>query len=220
MDAIEEVTVTGATPDAASGAQGSVQIAFATRSGTQPLRRQRLPLLPNAGAQHQLLLQRDQQPAEERDHGPPVRRPRRRADQAAARRSSSSTTSASTCRTRRRATRTILHAAGDDRRVPLRRRRRRSARSTCSRWRRAAGNSPRSIPTIGPLLTSIRSATAANAGTILTTTNLNTQSYTFQPPSVRNEYAPTTRVDFNLTEPPPADRHVSVAAHQERRRTS
>ena len=34
MDAIEEVTVTGATPDAASGAQGSVQIAFATRSGS------------------------------------------------------------------------------------------------------------------------------------------------------------------------------------------
>ena len=34
MDAIEEVTVTGATPDAAGGAQGSVQIGFATRSGT------------------------------------------------------------------------------------------------------------------------------------------------------------------------------------------
>ena len=34
MDAIEEVTVTGATPDAGSGAQGSVQIAFATRSGS------------------------------------------------------------------------------------------------------------------------------------------------------------------------------------------
>ena len=34
LDAVEEVTVTGATPDAAGAAQGSVQIAFATRSGT------------------------------------------------------------------------------------------------------------------------------------------------------------------------------------------
>ena len=34
LDAIEEVTVTGATPDAAGGAQGSVQVAFVTRSGT------------------------------------------------------------------------------------------------------------------------------------------------------------------------------------------
>ncbi len=34
LDAVEEVTVTGATPDAAGGAQGSVQVAFVTRSGT------------------------------------------------------------------------------------------------------------------------------------------------------------------------------------------
>jgi hypothetical protein len=34
MDAVEEVTVTGATPGADGGAQGSVQIAFKTRSGT------------------------------------------------------------------------------------------------------------------------------------------------------------------------------------------
>jgi hypothetical protein len=54
-------------------------------------------------------------------------------------------------------------------------------------------------PTIGPLLASIRAA-AQTAGTIQTTTNLNTQAYTFQPPSLRNEYAPTSRVDFNLNE--------------------
>ena len=34
MDAVEEVTVTGATPAPKSGGQGSVQIAFRTRSGT------------------------------------------------------------------------------------------------------------------------------------------------------------------------------------------
>lgn len=34
LDAIEEVTVTGATPDAVGAAQGSVQVAFVTRSGT------------------------------------------------------------------------------------------------------------------------------------------------------------------------------------------
>ena len=38
LDAIEEVTVTGATPDAAGGAQGSVQVAFVTRSGSNTLR--------------------------------------------------------------------------------------------------------------------------------------------------------------------------------------
>ena len=39
LDAIEEVTVTGATPDAAGGAQGSVQVAFVTRSGNNKFRR-------------------------------------------------------------------------------------------------------------------------------------------------------------------------------------
>ena len=39
MDAIEEVTVTGATPDAAGGAQGSVQVAFVTRSGSNAFNR-------------------------------------------------------------------------------------------------------------------------------------------------------------------------------------
>ena len=39
LDAIEEVTVTGATPDAAGGAQGSVQVAFVTRSGTNHFNR-------------------------------------------------------------------------------------------------------------------------------------------------------------------------------------
>jgi len=39
LDAIEEVTVTGATPDAAGGAQGSVQVAFVTRSGTNTFSR-------------------------------------------------------------------------------------------------------------------------------------------------------------------------------------
>ena len=36
LDAIEEVTVTGATPGADRPAQGAVQIAFVTRSGTNP----------------------------------------------------------------------------------------------------------------------------------------------------------------------------------------
>ncbi len=61
---------------------GSVQIQFVTRSGTNTSRRQRLPLLAPAGVQHQLLLQQDQQPAEERGHRAPVRLPPGRSDRA------------------------------------------------------------------------------------------------------------------------------------------
>ena len=104
MDAIEEVTVTGATPDAGSGAQGSVQIAFATRSGSNRYDTSIYHYYRTPSLNTNYYFNEINNLPEERDHGPPVRRPRRRSDQAAARRSSSSTTSASTCRTRRRAT--------------------------------------------------------------------------------------------------------------------
>ena len=73
--------------------------------------------------------------------------------------------------------------------------------------------------TIITLLNDIRSA-ASTTGTISNTANLNTQQYVFQPPSERNEYAPTSRVDFNLTNRHRLTGTYLLAAHQDRRRTS
>ena len=78
--------------------------------GDQPVRRQRLPLLEAAGLQLQLLLQQDQQPAEEPGRRPPVPASGRAARSsfpvsttAATRRSSSSISSGSISRRARRA---------------------------------------------------------------------------------------------------------------------
>ena len=54
LDAVEEITITGAVPGSGSG-PGSVQMQFATRSGIQPVGRQCLSLLAAAGVQFQLL---------------------------------------------------------------------------------------------------------------------------------------------------------------------
>jgi len=196
MDAIEEVTVTGATPDAGSGAQGSVQVAFATRSGSNRYDASvyhyyRTPSLntnyyfnevaglpKNAITVHQYggRLGGPIKPGKaffffnfEQFHLP-------------------------NAATRQR---TILqpHAfdgafrydvAGEVRSV--------NVLDVAAR----SGQLATMDPTVASLLTSIRTATG-KTGSVLATTNLNTQTYTFQPPSVRNEYAPTTRVDLNLT---------------------
>ena len=54
-------------------------------------------------------------------------------------------------------------------------------------------------PTVASLLTQIRSG-AMSVGTISDTGNGNTLDYVFQPDSVGNQYAPTGRVDFNLSD--------------------
>ena len=74
QDAVEAVTVTTAAGGADVGGHGAVQITFVTRSGTNRFTGSAYHYLPAAGAQHQLLLQREQGPAEERRHAEPVRR--------------------------------------------------------------------------------------------------------------------------------------------------
>lgn len=195
-DAVEEVTVTGATPDAGSGAQGSVQIAFATRSGTNRFNNSiyhyfRSPKLNSNYYFNELNgLGKNQVTVHQyggRSGGP---------------------LKAGTAfyffnfehfhlPNQATRTRTILQSqaltgafrydvSGQTREVNV---------LTLA----ANANQLASIdPTIGKLLAAIRTA-AESEGSILTTTNLNTSSYTYQPTSVRNEYAPTTRVDINLT---------------------
>jgi len=196
MDAIEEVTVTGATPDAGSGAQGSVQVAFATRSGTNRFVRSiyhyyRTPKLNTNYFFNELnRLPKNDVTVHQfggRVGGPIV--PNKAffffnyeqfylPNQA----------------TR---TRTIINP---------------DAQAGLFRWdvagdirqknvldlAAASGQLASIDPTIAALLASIRTA-AGTTGTISTTTGLNTQQYVFQPISKRNEYAPTTRVDVNLT---------------------
>lgn len=65
---------------------------------------------------------------------------------------------------------------------------------------RAASQTSTADPTISALLTAMRAA-ADITGTISTPTGfINTQRYVYQTSSVRNEYAPTTRLDFNLSD--------------------
>ena len=80
QDAIEAVTVTSAAGGADVGGSGAISINFVTRSGTQPLQRQRLRVLPRAGAEHELLVQHARRQPEERRPSASVRRPPGRTD--------------------------------------------------------------------------------------------------------------------------------------------
>ncbi len=196
LDAVEEVTVTGATPDAAGGAQGSVQVAFVTRSGTNKFSSSiyhywRSPkfntnyyfneinnLPVNNLTVHQF---------GGRVGGPIVRN---RAffflnyEQFYLPNESTRT-------------RTVINqaaqqgmfrydAAGQVREVNV---------LDLAR----ANNQLSSVdPLVASLLASIRTATGTT-GTLTPRTDLNTESYTFLAPSRRDEYAPTARVDLNVT---------------------
>ena len=195
-DAVEEVTVTGATPDAGSGAQGSVQIAFATRAGSNQFNHSvyhyyRTPKL-NSNYYFNKTAGLEKNDVIVHQYGGRTGGPIKpgkafyffnfehfHLPNEATR------------------NRTILqpHAllgnfrydvAGEVREV--------NVLDVAAR----TGNLASMDPTIAALLPAIRTA-AESAGSIQTTTSLNTQAYTFQPPSVRNEYAPTTRIDVNLT---------------------
>lgn len=195
-DAVEEVTVTGATPDAGSGAQGSVQIAFATRSGTNRYDTSiyhyyRTPGL-NSNYYFNELNNLPKNDVIVHQYGGRVGGPIKpgkaffffnfehfHLPNEATR------------------TRTILqpHAMNGAFRYDVAGQTREVNVLTVAA---NSGHLSSMDPIIANLLPAIRAA-AETTGSILTTTNLNTQSYTFQPPSVRNEYAPTTRVDINLT---------------------
>jgi hypothetical protein len=195
-DAIEEVTVTGATPDAGSGAQGSVQIAFATRSGTNRFDNSvyhyfRTPELNsnyyfnevNNLPKNQVIVHQygfrsggPIMPGKafyffnfEQFHLP-----------------NEATRTRTVLQPQALAGAFRYDVSGQTREINV---------LTVA----AANNQLASQdPTISKLLADIASATTKQ-GNVQTTTNLNTSSYTFQPASVRNEYAPTTRVDFNIT---------------------
>jgi hypothetical protein len=203
LDAVEEVTVTGATPDAASAAQGSVQIAFATRSGTNNYNTSlyyyyRSPAF-NTNYYFNEIADLPKNDVRVHQYGGRVGGPivipglvdgrgkaffffnyeRFHLPNAATR------------------TRTILNADGPSGvyRYDV------AGQVNAVNVLEVAARSGQlavADPTIITLLNDIRAA-ASKTGTIATTPSLNTQSYTFQPPSERNEYAPTTRVDFNLS---------------------
>ena len=79
-DAVEQVTVSEGTPGAESSGQGAVQIKFVTRSGTNTSTGSAYEYLPRHVAEHELVLQHPEEPAEERDQLEPVRLPPGRPD--------------------------------------------------------------------------------------------------------------------------------------------
>jgi hypothetical protein len=195
-DAVEEVTVTGATPDAGSGAQGSVQVAFATRSGSNSFNTSvyhyfRHPSL-NTNYYFNKVNSLSKNDVIVHQYGGRIGGPivpgkaffffnfeHFHLPNEATRTRTILQPQAMTGLFRYESQGQIVEVNVLDL----------AARS---------GHLASMDPTIATLLPAIRSA-AELQGSILTTTDLNTQSYTFQPPSVRNEYAPTTRVDVNLT---------------------
>ena len=81
MDAVEEITVTGAVPGAGSGS-GSVQVQFVTKSGTNQFNSSVYHYARRPSFNTQLLLQRSEQPATQPGHRRPVRRQHGRTDRA------------------------------------------------------------------------------------------------------------------------------------------
>lgn len=197
MDAVEEVTVTGATPDAAGGAQGSVQIAFATRSGTNRFQQSvyhyyRTPAL-NTNYYFNKLNGVPKNEVTVHQWGARVGGPIKRnkaffffnfehfhLPNEATRNRTIINPDAQTGLFR-------WDVAGEIRQV--------NVLDLAARNNQLAS----ADPTVVALLSNIRAA-AATTGAINNTTSLNTQQYTFNPASIRNEYAPTTRIDYNLTD--------------------
>jgi len=198
LDAVEEVTVTGATPDAAGGSQGSVQVAFVTRSGTNDFHQSiyhywrspelntnyyfnKINNLPiNNVTVHQF---------GGRIGGPIIRN------------KAFFFFNYEQFYLPNEATRTRViigqaaqqgafryDVAGQVREVNV---------LTLARNNGQAATSSVD-PLIANLLTSIRTA-AGTTGTITPRTDLNTDQYVFLPDSTRNEYAPTTRLDWNVS---------------------
>ncbi len=207
LDAIEEITITGAVPGAGAG-PGSVQVAVRHAVGHQSVRWQRLSLLAPAGIQLELLLQQDQQPAEERSHRAPVRVPPGRSDRDP--RALDGRNKAffffnyerlyqpsSATRTRsllRPEAQTGLFGynvtvAGVQQRRTV----------NVIDLARTNGQITAFDPTVARLLGEIRSATTTT-GTINDTGAGNTLDYVYQAEAQGNQYAPTGRVDFNLTD--------------------
>ena len=203
LDAVEEVTVTGATPGADQAAGGSVQIAFVTRAGTNQFNRSvyhymRHPAFNTNNFINQLRgLDRNEVIVHQyggRIGGPIVipglydGRGRafffgnyehlyRPTEATRPRQILSPAAQAGVFR---------YTVAGQVREVDL------LALAT------DRGQTATMDPIIAQLMTDIRSA-VGTTGVVTQNTNPNTMAYLYQVQSTRNEYAPTGRVDFNLT---------------------
>lgn len=196
MDAVEEITVTGATPGADSGALGSVQIGFVTRSGSNRFDTSLYHYYrsPRLNTNYYFNEYRGLPKNDVRVHqfggrigGPIVRG------------------------------KAFFFANYEQFYLPNESTRNRTIISPEAQgglFRYDVAGSIRSVnvltlpgstatvdPTITALLAQIRTA-ALTSGSITQNTNPNNQAYARLAPSKRDEYAPTGRIDYNLT-----DRH-------------
>ena len=203
LDAVEEVTVTGATPGADQAAGGSVQISFVTRSGTNQFNTSiyhylRHPSL-NTNNYINILRGLDRNEVIVHQYGGRVGGP------------------------------IVLPSLYDGRGKAFfffnyehlyrptevtRTRQLLSPEAQAGIFRYTVGNEVRTVnllqlaasngqvatmdPTIAQLMVDIRSA-VGTTGNVTQNTNPNTMNYFYQVQSTRNEYAPTGRVDFNVT---------------------
>ena len=202
LDAVEEITITGAVPGSGAGA-GFGSDPVRDPLGLEPDGRQRLSLLAAAGVQHELLLQQDQQAAEERGHRAPVRLPPGRSDRdpGPVRRPRQPVVLLLQLRTPVSAVERDAHAAaaaagsaGRHLRLQRHRRGRAAAPHGGPHGARAAttARSPRSIRSSSACWTRFAPA-RATTGTINDVGNGNTLDYVFQAEAIGNQYAPTTR---------------------------
>ena len=234
LDAVEQVTVTGAAAGSDSAGGGSVAIRFVTRSGTNSFRGTgyyyfRHPNLNtnyyfneiNDLPKNRLILNQFGASV-----GGPISIPK--VVDGRARRSSSSTTRSSTSRRQQPGPGTLLHPrtrAACSATTSLQVASRRCARSTCSSWRPTTA---RSRARIRPCRRSRRrsarcptATVAAGTGKITRsrTTSTSSSSSIWRPASTTTTCRPS-KVDFNLSPTAPAQRIVLVAGHQPVSRTS
>ena len=182
--------------------RGADQVRHAV--GHEPVHRQRLRVPPRPEAEHELLLQRGQRPAQERADAQPVGRARRRADRHS-RRLRRPRQGVLLLQLRAAPVSAEQHAharhpeparAAGHLPVPGRRRGQPGEPATPSRPptarpRRPIRRSPRSS-------TKIRTGTGTT-GIINNRTDPNTQDYLWQPESLRIDNSPGGRIDYNLT---------------------
>ena len=209
LDAVEQVTLTGAAPGAESAGQGAVR-SGSSRGRARTVPRHRYDYLPPPDLNTNYWFNERERTRQEPGHPQPVRRQPGRADQDSRDCSTASgkaffffnyeefyqPTEATRTRTlrhpmRRRAYSATTWSAGGVTTV--------NARSTSSRWPRANGQHRHDRP-IMSLLNGRFARRRSTTGTSVPTTTAQPRVLRLPEPGNGIDHLPTTRVDFNLTQ--------------------
>ena len=199
LDAIEEVTVSSAGNGADAGGDGAVQIKFTTRSGTNNFSGSGYEYYRQRQAEREHLVQQPQRRHQAEAETEPDGLPRRRPDRASGLRRPQQGVLLRELRGAAPAGRHHPHPHHPEHQRPGRQLLLRRATASNVLALAAANGQLASVdPTIGKLLTDIRSATGTTGSVSTTDVNLDRYQYNIGVTSLRR--FPTARVDYNITQ--------------------